>query len=266
MKSLILTHSMYQDQEVLYPFYRLQEEGTVLIAAEKVGKIKGILGTEVPSNMTTATLTNSDDDYLNVFDLLVIPGGVKAMEKLRQDRNALDFVAHWAGVNKPIASICSGAQMLISARVHLIGRRIAAYPAMAVDVENTGAVFVDEPVVVDGNIVSSPHYNHLAGWIKAAIDSLFYSWNQHEEIDRPHLGGGAGSISFTSDIPIGRGTTGTEATPSPKETLTEYSTLMRFYGVSSLKELVHAQAAHVERIQAKIAPIKNEQPGTVRIG
>ncbi len=83
MKSIILTHSMFQDIEVQYPYYRLQEEGTVFIAAETVGKIKGIQGTEVSSNMTAATLNTSDDDYLNVFDLLVLPGGVKAMEKLR---------------------------------------------------------------------------------------------------------------------------------------------------------------------------------------
>lgn len=168
MKSLILTHSMYQDQEVLYPFYRLQEEGTVLVVAEKVGKIRGILGTEIQSNMTTDMLL-LEDNYIKAFDLLVLPGGVKAMEKLRQDKDALAFVKAWADRNKLIASICSGAQILISARVHLIGRRIAAYPAMAVDVENTGAVFVNEPVVLDGNIVSSPHYNHLAEWMKTAI-------------------------------------------------------------------------------------------------
>ncbi len=178
MKSIILTHSMFQDQEVQYPFFRLQEEGTVFVAAEQVGKIKGILGTEVPSHMTTETLINSEDDYLRTFDLLVLPGGVKAMEKLRQDKNALDFVAHWAGVNKPIASICSGAQMLISARVRLIGRRISAYPAMSVDVENTGAIFVNEPVVVDGNIISSPHYNHLAAWMKATHTYMY-------SIDKP---------------------------------------------------------------------------------
>ena len=170
MKAIILTHSMYQDQEAIYPYYRLREEGTVMVAAEKVGMVRGILGVELPSNMTTATLNTSDDDYLNVFDLLVLPGGVKAMEKLRQDAYALAFIASWFGLNKPIASICSGAQMLISARVPLKGRQLAAYPAMAVDVENAGAIFLNEPVVVDGNLVSSPHYKYLAEWMRAAIN------------------------------------------------------------------------------------------------
>lgn len=165
MKSIILTHSLYQDQEVIYPAYRLREEGDVVIVAEKTGMIRGILGTEIHAHVATSVITK----YYHDYDLLVLPGGVKAMEKLRQDQDALYFVKQWADLNKPIASMCSGAQMLISARVHLIGRRIAAYPAMAVDVENAGAIFVNEPVVVDGNIVSSPHYKWLTEWMKATI-------------------------------------------------------------------------------------------------
>lgn len=166
MKSIILTHSGYQDQEVIYPYYRLREEGRVVLVAEKIGKVRGILGTEIDADLDTPSLTS----VFAGFDLLVLPGGVKAMEKLRQDRAALAFVSRWATDGKPIASMCSGAQMLISARVPLKGRRLSAYPAMAVDVENAGSAFINEPVVVDGNIVSSPHYKHLAEWMLAAID------------------------------------------------------------------------------------------------
>lgn len=166
MKSIILTHSGYQDQEIIYPYYRLREEGEVVIVAESNEKIRGILGTEIKSDMKPLDAW----PIMPSFDLLVLPGGVKAMEKLRQDARALQIIVHWSKFNKPIASMCSGAQMLISARVPLKGRRLAAYPAMAVDVENAGAVFVNEPVVVDGNIVSASHYMHLAEWMKAAIE------------------------------------------------------------------------------------------------
>lgn len=169
MKSIILTHSMYQDQEVIYPYYRLREEGKVKIVAEQIGKIRGILGTEIESNEMTSSLRYLDHTS---YDLLVLPGGVKAMEKLRQDQAATTFVAYWNGVGKPIASMCSGAQMLLSAKVPLKGRRIATYPAMAVDVENAGAIFVNEPVVIDGNIISSPHYKWLAEWMKTTIDLI----------------------------------------------------------------------------------------------
>lgn len=164
MISIILTHSMYQDQEVIYPAYRLREEGHVVIIAEKVGKIKGILGTEIEADATTESDISFSD-----FDLLVLPGGVKAMEKLRQDKRALQLVAKWFDANKPIASMCSGAQMLISARVPLQGRKLSAYPAMAVDVENAGAIFSNEPVMVDKNIISSSHYNYLAEWMRETI-------------------------------------------------------------------------------------------------
>lgn len=169
MKSIILTHSMYQDQEIIYPYHRLREEGDVVIIAEKTGKIRGILGTEIEAHESIDIISLA---YLN-FDLLVLPGGVKAMEKLRQNENALSFVRLWfLSTGKPVASMCSGAQMLISARVFLKGQRLAAYPAMRVDVENAGAVFVDAPVVVDGRIISSPHYKHLAEWMRAAINAV----------------------------------------------------------------------------------------------
>ncbi len=170
MKSIILTHSGYQDQEVIYPYYRLREEGTVVLVAEKIGKVRGILGTEIEADCDTSSLKGKR--LLAEFDLLVLPGGVKAMEKLRQDQTALTFVDNWYDSGKPIASMCSGAQMLISARVPLGGLRLAAYPAMAVDVENAGAIYVDAPVVVDRGIVSSPHYRHLAEWMRAAINAV----------------------------------------------------------------------------------------------
>ena len=168
MRSIILTHSLYQDAEVLYPYYRLREEGEVVVVAEAVGKCRGILGTEIEADRATSEL--SVTEYFFHFDLLVLPGGVKALEKLRQDAEALYFVGRWFDASRPLASICSGAQMLISARAPLEGRRLTAYPAMAVDVENAGAMYVDAPVVIDGNLVSAPHYRHLAEWMRAAID------------------------------------------------------------------------------------------------
>ena len=170
MKSIILTHSGYQDQEVIYPYYRLQEEGDVCLIAERVGKIRGILGTEIEAAGTYAMLfPPSDLPRASDGHLLVLPGGVKAMEKLRQDLDALAFVKNWFELGRPLASMCSGAQLLISARVPFKGRRLAAYPAMQVDVENAGATYVDAGVVTDGFLVSSPHYRFLSTWLREAI-------------------------------------------------------------------------------------------------
>lgn len=168
MRSIILTHSQYQDQEVIYPYHRLLEEGEVKIVAEKTGKIRGILGTEIEASQLLSDLQIGFPAFIT-YDLLVLPGGVKAMEKLRQNTSALFFVEQWYSLGKAIASLCSGAQMLISTRIPLKGHQLAAYPAMAVDVENAGAVFVNTPVVVSKNIISSPHYNHMAVWLPEAI-------------------------------------------------------------------------------------------------
>jgi protease I len=99
---------------------------------------------------------------------LVIPGGVKAMEKMRQSEAAIHIVRSLHSGDCVIASMCSGAQLLISAGI-VKGKRISAYYAMRVDVENAGAEFVDAPAVVCDRIVSSPHYKHLGPWMQAAL-------------------------------------------------------------------------------------------------
>ena len=103
------------------------------------------------------------------MDLLVLPGGVKALEKLRQEKHVLDFVSEWNNRNKVIASTCHGAQLMISSRI-VKGKKISAYYSIQDDVNNAGAEYVDAPYVIDTNIVSSPHYHWMGEWMKAAID------------------------------------------------------------------------------------------------
>lgn len=168
MKSLIITYDKFQDHEVVYPYYRLTEEGSVDIMAHTAGKIFGILGTNMTSNFSTQAL---NDSFLDGYDLLVLPGGVKAMEKLRQEKNVINFITKWNEKAKVIACTCSGAQLLISAKV-VAGRKITAYYAMEDDVTNAGAIYSRDPVVVDGNIVTSPHYDFMGPWLKTAIDMV----------------------------------------------------------------------------------------------
>ena len=95
MKALIITWEKFQDHEVIYPYYRLDEEGfNVEIMANVTGRIYGILGTNMESSRTTDELNDPDKyrEILNEYDFLVIPGGVKALEKLRQEEQVLKFV------------------------------------------------------------------------------------------------------------------------------------------------------------------------------
>ncbi|AIQ20027.1 general stress protein [Paenibacillus sp. FSL H7-0357] len=87
------------------------------------------------------------------YDAVVIPGG-SSPENLRLDPDILSFVKEVSGTGKPIASICHGPQILISADL-LQGRTVTSYPPLKDDVVNAGAEFKDEEVVVDGNYITS---------------------------------------------------------------------------------------------------------------
>lgn len=163
-KALILTGKMVQDHEFIYPFYRLQEAGfQVDVAVRNKETVMGQLG-------AAKIVPNKDITGLDVkdFDLLVIPGGAKCQEYLRQDKEALDFISKFHAAGKTIAAICHGSQMLISAKV-VKGRRISGYYSIKDDINNAGATYTDEPAVVDGNLVTTAHYKDMGPWMKATL-------------------------------------------------------------------------------------------------
>jgi len=172
MKALIITFSKYQDHEVIYPYYRVQEDGyEVDIMADQLGRIHGILGTYMECTRTTGELHNEKTfkDCMKEYDLMIIPGGVKALEKLRQEKQVLRFINEWDKQGKTIACICHGAQLLISSQVTK-DRNISGYYSITDDIINSGANYVDAPAVVSENIVTCPHYKWMGEWMKTAID------------------------------------------------------------------------------------------------
>ena len=168
-RALIITGQGYQDQEVIYPYYRLlEDEFQVDIAAKNKETLYGILGTKMDSTITFNEMKVED------FDLLVLPGGVKALEKIRQEPIVLEFIKKWDEHGKIIASTCHGAQLMISAKI-VRGRKISGYYSIKDDINNSGAEYIDASFVIDKNIVSSPHYKHMGPWMKEVI-KLF---NEH---------------------------------------------------------------------------------------
>ena len=172
MKALIVTWEKFQDHEVIYPYYRLLEEGfEVDIMSNALGRIYGIMGTNMESSLLTSELdeAHKEDAELAQADIMVVPGGVKALEKLRQEDSVLRFINEWNEQKKVIASTCHGAQLLISSKI-VNGRKVSGYYSIKDDINNAGATYVDEPAVVDGNLVSSPHYKWMGEWMRSAID------------------------------------------------------------------------------------------------
>jgi protease I len=171
-KAVILTWSGFQDHELVYPYYRLLGAGyEVKIVSDKrdeLGRTYGIFGLNMPCHMNYQEFYNEADEILSSWDLLLLPGGVKSLEKLRQETEAIAFVTKWNETGKVISSTCHGAQLLISARI-VEGRTIAGYYSIGVDIENAGAHYSKEPVVVSGNIVSSPHYDHMGIWMETTL-------------------------------------------------------------------------------------------------
>jgi protease I len=93
-KAIIITWEKYQDHELIYPFYSLKENGyEVTVMANVKGKIWGSLGTHMPCDIETKIFNDDQvrQKYLNEYDILVVPGGVKALEKVRQEKGVLKF-------------------------------------------------------------------------------------------------------------------------------------------------------------------------------
>ena len=160
-----------QDHEFIYPFYRLLEEEISVDVCLLEGKpVKGYFGTAIPPNKNHPVKKINEIEVKD-YNILVIPGGVKSMEKVRQNKDIIKFISEFDKKNKIIACICSGAQMLISAKV-VKGRKISGYYSMRDDIENAGGIYEDLPAVVDKNIVTTAHYKDLGPWMKAALELL----------------------------------------------------------------------------------------------
>lgn len=162
-KVLIITGKFVQDSEFIFPYHRFQEAGFAVDVATTDGKeALGVYGTKIPATISTKNIKTSD------YKVLILPGGARAMEYLRQDKKILSFINKWNKEKKIIACICHGAQLLISAKV-VRGRKISGYYSIKDDINNAGAEYVNAPVVVDGNIVTSPHYNFMGLWMREVM-------------------------------------------------------------------------------------------------
>ena len=167
-KALIISGSLVQDHEFIYPYYRLKEANFDVDVALLGGQpTQGILGTRIPPDKDKEVLDTNNID-INLYNLLILPGGAKAMEYLRQDQHILDIIKEFNDKKILIGSICHGAQLLISSKI-VKNLKLTGYYSLKDDINNAGAEFVDGPFVKDGNIISSPHYKYLGDWMKAIL-------------------------------------------------------------------------------------------------
>lgn len=162
---LMITGKDYDDSEVLYPYYRLIEEGyTVDVASVDKGELPGKYHFKISANLSFAEVNVHD------YEGLILPGG-KAPEKLRLVERACEIVRRFDEEQKPIAAICHGQQLLISADI-LKGKNATCYPGIRDDLKNAGAIYADSCVVVCNNLVTSRRPEDLPHFMKAFISLL----------------------------------------------------------------------------------------------
>jgi protease I len=165
-KFIILVHDLYQDLELHYPAIRLKEAGVeVLFAGEEKGKLyKGKYGYPCISDIAFKMVNTKQ------FVGLAIPGGY-APDLLRQIPDVLHLVRNMDEEKKIIAFICHGGWVPISANI-LRGKRVTGWKAIKDDIENAGGIWHDEPVVIDGHLISSRTPADLPQFGKAIVDAI----------------------------------------------------------------------------------------------
>ncbi len=165
-KVIALVSADFEDLELWYPVLRLREEGaTVHLVGENANEMYlGKYGVPAQSDLSFKDINPAD------YDGILVPGGW-APDKLRRYPEVLDMVRHMDEHEKPIGQICHAGWVLISARI-LEGRKVTSTPGIKDDMENAGATWYDEPVVVDGHIVSSRRPPDLPPYGKAFADAL----------------------------------------------------------------------------------------------
>jgi protease I len=148
MKALIVSADEFEDSELLVPYYRLKEAGIeVTVASMRRGVIKGKRGYEVAVDETLDEVKAED------YAILVLPGGA-APAAVRKEAKALEIARTFFALDKPVAAICHGPQILISAGL-LQGRHATCYKSVADELKGAGALYEDREVVVDGRLVTS---------------------------------------------------------------------------------------------------------------
>ncbi|HEO98827.1 MAG: type 1 glutamine amidotransferase [Campylobacterales bacterium] len=160
MRALIMTADLFEDSELNVPFHALLKAGSDIdIASFKKGKITGKHGLRLE-----ATLSLDEVDPKR-YDILILPGG-KAPEALRKTPRALEIARYFFEHGKPVAAICHGPQILISAGL-MNGREATGYQSIKEELEAAGAVYRDEKVVIDQNLITSRNPSDLDAFVEA---------------------------------------------------------------------------------------------------
>jgi len=163
----LLVEEGFEDRELTGPLDALREAGATVTI------VGGAANTEYRGKRGDAVVTSdiaAGSAKMTDFDALVIPGGY-APDKMRMRHAMVDLARDAMEGGKPVAAICHGPQLLISAGA-LRGRTLTCWPSIAIDVKNAGGLYVDKPVVEDGNLITSRKPDDVPMFSDAIVRAL----------------------------------------------------------------------------------------------
>ncbi|MDE1170844.1 MAG: type 1 glutamine amidotransferase [Verrucomicrobium sp.] len=166
----VLIADGFEQSEYEKPVEALQEAGAeIKIVSPCREEVKAwnhdAWGIRVPVDLALEQAQSGD------FDGLLLPGGVMNPDTLRMEEDAVSFVRDFFDEGKPVAAICHGPQLLIEADV-VMDRRLTSYPSIRTDLENAGAEWVDEEVVVDQGLVTSRSPKDLPAFNEKMVEEF----------------------------------------------------------------------------------------------
>ena len=167
---LIIATDGFEESELFGPRQILQQRGVeVRLASPTRDPIQATVHDD-PGKTIRPDLTvkeaNADD-----FDALILPGGVRNPDQLRLDGEVIALIRAFAEQGKPIGAICHGPWLLVEADL-LRGRTATSWPSIRTDLRNAGATVVDEPAVIDGNVVTSRKPEDVEAFTNAMIELI----------------------------------------------------------------------------------------------
>ena len=163
----MLVEDEFEDRELAGPIDILRAAGVEVVI---VGPVAGAEYRGKRGQVTVKSEVAAGAARARQFDAIVIPGG-HAPDRMRMRHAMVDLVRDAMEAGKPVAAICHGPQLLISANA-LRGRTLTCWPSIAIDVKNAGGRYVDRPVVEDGNLITSRKPDDVPAFSEAILRAL----------------------------------------------------------------------------------------------
>ena len=166
-KIAVIIEDLFEDIEYSEPIAAFKKAGYKIInIGLKEGKI-----VNGKRHLTKVRIDEAVEDVsVSEFDALLVPGGYSP-DRLRVNTDAINFVKDFIESGKPVFSICHAPQLLITAQV-LKRRRITGWKSIVQDIKNAGAIYINQEVVEDNNLISSRNPRDLPAFIKKSLEKL----------------------------------------------------------------------------------------------